>query len=88
MTKPLNSKRTINAKNYLRGKMSVLQHVKDNKIVFFVSFSNGIFTYETESGVEFEIPLEEVKNMVLRREEKAVYFIEWLKRKLEKNNST
>jgi len=62
--------------------MNLTELVK-NKQVHFVHYRAGHFIYETEDGFQFPIPLSEVGNATLMAEDKAIFFMRWIRRHLE-----
>lgn len=61
--------------------MNITQIVK-NKNVHFVHFREGHFLYETDDGFQFPIPLVDVGKATLPAEEKAIYFMRWIRRQM------
>ena len=61
--------------------MSITELVKGRK-ARFVHYREGNFIYETESGFQFPVPLEEVGNATLMSEDKALFFMRWIRRHL------
>lgn len=64
--------------------MNLLEIVK-NKKVKFVHFREGNFLYETDDGLQFHVPLEDVKGVTLLAEDKAIYYMRWIRKHLEQN---
>jgi len=63
--------------------MSVKDFVKDNKKVKFVSFREGEFLYETECGFQFPVSLSDVGKATLLAEDKAMFFMRYIRQHLE-----
>lgn len=64
--------------------MTIKDIVKD-KQAHFLSFREGNFLYETDDGFKFLVPLEDVQGVTLLAEDKAIYFMRWIRKCLESN---
>lgn len=53
--------------------------VKDGKKVKFVNFRNNEFTYETECGFKFVVPLSDIGNATMLAEDKAILFMRYIR---------
>ena len=53
------------------------------KTVRFVHYRDGHFIYETEDGFQFPVPLADIGTATLLAEDKALYFMRWIRRHLE-----
>ena len=62
--------------------MSITKLVK-NKTVHFVHYRDGHFIYKTEDGFQFPVPLAEIGTATLHAEDKALFFMRWIRRHLE-----
>jgi len=62
--------------------LNLKDHVKDKKKVHFKSYRCGILYYETELGLEFEIPVEETGTGTFNAEEKAINFMKWIRKQI------
>ena len=62
--------------------MSITEIVK-NKRARFIHYREGNFIYETEDGFQFPVPLSDVGNATLMAEDKALFFMRWIRRHLE-----
>ena len=62
--------------------MNITNLVK-NKNAHFVRFREGNFIYETDDGFQFPIPLTEIGNATLQAEDKALFFMRWIRRQTE-----
>ncbi len=62
--------------------MTITEIIK-NKKARFVQYREGHFIYATEDGFQFPVPLEEVGSATLLAEDKALYFMRWIRRHLE-----
>jgi len=60
----------------------LMRHVGKDQYAHFQSFSNSTFIYRTDSGLVFPIPLDEVRDVTLNVDEKAITFMKWIKRQL------
>jgi len=54
-----------------------------NKSVQFRFYRQGYLHYETEDGFEFTVPLEETGDATFKSEDKAIFFMRWIRRQLE-----
>ncbi len=61
--------------------MRITELVKGRK-ARFVHYREGNFIYETEGGFQFPVPLDEVGNATLLMEDKALFFMRWIRRHL------
>ena len=62
--------------------MNITELVR-NKKARFVHFREGNFIYETEDGFQFPVPLADIGSATLLAEDKAVFFMRWIRRHLE-----
>jgi len=53
-----------------------------NKKARFVQFREGNFIYQTEDGFQFPVPLAEVGSATLLAEDKALFFMRWIRKHL------
>jgi len=61
--------------------MNIIELVK-NKKARFVQYREGNFIYETEDGFQFPVPLEEVGSASMLAEDRALFFMRWIRRHL------
>ncbi len=61
--------------------MNITELVKGKK-ARFVHYRECNFIYETEGGFQFPVPLDEVGNATLLMEDKALFFMRWIRRHL------
>jgi hypothetical protein len=54
--------------------------VKDGKKVQFVKYANGELWYKTETGLEFPVPISDTGNATFLAEDKALYFMRWIRK--------
>lgn len=54
-----------------------------NKTARFVHYRDGHFMYETEDGFQFPVPIDDIGTATLLAEDKAVFFMRWIRRHLE-----
>ena len=64
---------------------SVKFHVDGNQTVSFKHFRQGVLYYETEKGLTFEVPASETGTGTFGKVEKAIMFMKWIKRQIQKN---
>jgi hypothetical protein len=62
--------------------MNIAEMVK-NKRARFVYFREGYFIYETDDGFQFPVPLGDVGKATLPAEDKALFFMRWIRKHLE-----
>lgn len=78
--------------------INIKELIKDNN-VYFVDFSDGLFTYKIyqplpeEVGNEaeglkrvyytFNVPLEETKGAVMKRVDKAIFYMRWIRKSIK-----
>ena len=65
------------------GKSMNITDLVKNKTAHFVHYRDGHFIYETEDGFQFPVPLADVGTATLFAEDKAVFFMRWIRRHLE-----
>lgn len=66
--------------------MTITNLVK-NKTVRFVHYRDGRFIYQTEDGFQFPVPLADIGTATLLAEDKALFFMRWIRRHLETMDS-
>ena len=62
--------------------MNITELVK-NKNAHFVHYRDGHFIYETDGGFQFPVPLADIGAATLLAEDKALFFMRWIRRHLE-----
>ena len=62
--------------------MNITELVK-NKTARFVHYRDGYFIYETDDGFQFPVPLADIGTATLLAEDKALFFMRWIRRHLE-----
>jgi hypothetical protein len=62
--------------------MNITELVK-NKNAHFVHYREGHFIYETDDGFQFPVPLADVGPATLLAEDKALFFMRWIRHQLE-----
>ena len=84
MNNETNKKRYVDPKN-----VKLIDVVKDNKVVRFAYFRDGEFWYECEDGLLFPISLAEATagRATFLAQDKAIYFMRWIKRYLDSSKS-
>ena len=63
--------------------ISIKDMVMDNKKVTFSWYRDGEMWYTTESGFEFPVPLSDVGNAVLLKEDKAILFMRYIRKHVD-----
>lgn len=61
--------------------MNITELVKDKK-ARFVRYREGHFIYQTDDGFQFPVPLTDVGSATLLAEDKALFFMRWIRRHL------
>lgn len=64
--------------------LNIKYHVNDNKKVSFQFYRTGILYYKTELGLTFEIPISDAGAGIFPLEDKAINYMRWIRRQLEK----
>lgn len=62
---------------------NIKEMVKDNKKVKFVHYKQNELWYITETGFEFPVPIEDVGDGVFQNEDKALFFMRWIKKHIK-----
>ena len=60
-----------------------LSELVQNKKARFVHYRDGNFIYETEDGFQFPVPLSDIGTATLLPEDKALFFLRWIRRHVE-----
>lgn len=68
--------------------MDIKEMVKDGKKVRFVRFKNNELWYITETGFEFPVPIYDVGEATFLAEDKAILFLRWIRKHVERMSST
>lgn len=55
----------------------------NNKQVKFVKYQKGELWYVTESGFEFPVPISDTGDGEFQSEDKALFFMRWIKKHME-----
>jgi hypothetical protein len=64
---------------------SVKEHVVGNKRVYFQFYRSGSLYYKTELGLIFEVPTSDCGDACFNTEDKALYFMRWIRKQIESN---
>ena len=62
--------------------MNITELVK-NKKARFLHYREGHFIYTTDDGFQFPVPLADIGSATLQAEDKALFFMRWIRRHLE-----
>ena len=65
--------------------MTIKEMVKD-KMVRFVCYRDGELNYKTEDGFEFSVPISDTGTGTFNAEDKAIFFMRWIRKYLEELN--
>lgn len=60
-----------------------LSELVKNKKARFVHYRDGHFIYETDDGFQFPVPLSDIGTATMLPEDKALFFMRWIRRHLE-----
>lgn len=63
--------------------MNITDIVKNNKKVHFSFYRDMELWYKTEEGLEFPVPIKEVGNATFMNEDKAIFFMRYIRKHLE-----
>ena len=66
---------------------SVAEIVKGSKVSNFVSYREGNFSYLTDSGFHFVVPLEDISGATLNTQDKTIFFMRWIRKQFEANKA-
>lgn len=66
--------------------MSELKELVKNQKVRFLFYRKGELHYETDSGFEFVVPTEDTGDGVFLAEDKAIYFMRYIRKQLKDND--
>lgn len=55
-----------------------------NKFVHFERYQDGELWYATEDGFEFPIPTEDMKGATFLAQDKAIFYMRWIRRWISK----
>lgn len=65
--------------------VNVKEHIINNQRVQFQFYRSGILFYKTEKGLLFEVPVTDTGTGVFNAEDKASFFMRWIRKQLEAN---
>jgi len=71
---------TPSAKEKRRTNMNIKDMVKDNKQVTFDHYRDGDLFYRTECGFVFPVPISDVGNATLLKQDKALLFMRYIRK--------
>jgi hypothetical protein len=60
-----------------------LKELVKNKTVRFQYYRDGELTYKTEDGFEFQVPISDAGMGTFLAEDKAIFFMRWIRKQLE-----
>lgn len=63
--------------------MSLLNDRIKDKHVRFVSARRGALIYQCDDGFKFEVPIDEMGDGEFKAEDKAIYFMRWIRKGME-----
>ena len=67
--------------------MKIIDHVKDNQQIHFDFYRDGILYYKTDTGMIFEIPISDTKGGMFLRDDKALNYMRWIRKQMERNEA-
>jgi len=59
--------------------MNIKEMIKDKKVTFMYYRENELW-YTTECGFEFPVPTHDVGQGVMKAEDKAIYYMRWIRK--------
>ena len=65
--------------------MSVKDHVIGEQKVRFEFYRDGILYYKTDLGLLFEVPITDTGRGTMMNEDKAIFYMRWIRKQLEAN---
>lgn len=65
--------------------MKLSDHVKGK--AHFSFYRGGYLYYKTDSGLEFPVPVEDTDSATFLNEDKALFFMRWIRKHLENLNN-
>lgn len=65
--------------------MNVREHVERGQKARFEFYHMGVLYYRTDKGLLFEVPVEDTGSGVLNAEDKAILFMRWIRKQLQRN---
>ena len=66
--------------------LSVSELVKNKKVIFKY-YRQGNLMYQTECGFEFPVPISDTNDATFPAEEKALFFMRWIRKQIELVNA-
>lgn len=63
--------------------MNIKEMVKNGRKVTFMHFQRGTLWYVTECGFEFPVSLTETGDAIFKNEDKAMFFMRWIRKHIE-----
>lgn len=66
--------------------MNLKDMVSNNKKVNFIRFQKGDLWYVTECGFEFPVAISDTGDAVFSKEDKALFFMRWIKKHIDNIN--
>lgn len=61
---------------------NIKEMVKDGKQVYFQYYREGHLYYQTEDGFEFPVPIDDLGNATAHKQDKAIYFMRYIRKHL------
>lgn len=62
--------------------MNELLTMVKNKVVRFSHYREGNLYYKTEDGFAFPVPIADTGEATFRKDDKAIYYMRWIRRQL------
>lgn len=66
--------------------LEVADLVKGKKVTF-QHYRQGVLMYKTEDGFEFPVPMKETGDATFNREDKAIFFMRWIRKQVDVVNA-
>lgn len=70
----------------MNGKLKMQINIKDlvkNKMAHFSHYREGYFYYKTDDNFQFSIPFEDTTGITLPAQDKAIFFMKWMKKQID-----
>ncbi len=67
--------------------MKTSEVIKASKRTRFVLYREGNLIYETDTGFQFPVPIEDVGKASMLAEDKTIYFMRWIRKQWEHANA-
>ena len=66
--------------------MNTIKEMVKNKQVSYLFYREKELWYTTECGFEFPVPIDDVGTAAMNRDDKAIYFMRWIRKQVDRLN--